>query len=113
MRASEVSVLLLMLSTCTAQEVECLCVLPRLMVLDLVGNPLVASTEGYRLLLLYRLSCLKVLDGAAADATELAAAQAQHAGRLTISLLVGHTQRAACLARTVLDLLVCVCVSLS
>jgi Leucine-rich repeat (LRR) protein len=67
------------------QEAERLSVLPRLLVLDLAGNPLVSATDGYRLLMLYK---LKVLDGIAADATELAAAQAQHAGRLTVGMLV-------------------------
>jgi hypothetical protein len=62
--------------------------LPNLVVLDLVGNPLVVATEGYRLLLLFKLRCLKVLDGTAADAAELASAQAQHAGRLTLSMVV-------------------------
>lgn len=62
--------------------------LPHLVVLDLVGNPVVCATEGYRLLLLFKLRALKVLDGVAADAAELAAAQAEYAGRLTLSLLV-------------------------
>lgn len=63
-------------------------VLARLVVLDLAGNPLVTATDGYRLLLLYKLRSLKVLDGAPADAAELQAAQAQHAGRLTVGMLV-------------------------
>lgn len=66
-------------------------VLPHLVVLDLVGNPVVSATEGYRLLLLFKLRALKVLDGVAADAAELAAAQAEYAGRLTLSLLVSNT----------------------
>lgn len=70
------------------QEAERLSMLPNLVVLDLVGNPLVVATEGYRPLLLFKLRCLKVLDGTAADAAELASAQAQHAGRLTLSMVV-------------------------
>jgi hypothetical protein len=70
------------------QEVERVSVLPHLVVLDLVGNPVVSATDGYRLLLLFKLRALKVLDGVAADAAELAAAQAEYAGRLTLSLLV-------------------------
>lgn len=73
---------------CGLQEVERLSVLPHLVVLDLVGNPVVSATDGYRLLLLFKLRALKVLDGVAADAAELAAAQAAYAGRLTLSLLV-------------------------
>lgn len=78
------------------QEVERLAVLPRLVVLDLVGNPVVSDTDGYRLLLLFKLRALKVLDGVAADAAELAAAQAEYAGRLTLSLLVSWVNFEAC-----------------
>jgi ABC-type proline/glycine betaine transport system permease subunit len=61
--------------------------LPSLAVLDLSGTPL-ATTEGYRLLVLFRLPRLKVLDGTPAGAAEVATAHAQHAGRLTLSQLV-------------------------
>lgn len=71
------------------QEAERLSMLARLAVLDLTGNPLVTATDGYRLLLLYKLRSLKVLDGTPTDAAELQAAQGQHAGRLTVGMLVG------------------------
>jgi hypothetical protein len=65
-------------------------VLPRLVILDLEGNPLVAACADYRHLLLYRLRHLKVLDGAPATAAELAAARAKYSGRLTMSFLVSR-----------------------
>lgn len=70
------------------QEAERLSVLPRLVILYLEGNPLVAAAEDYRHLLLYRLRHLKVLDGAPATAAELATARAKYSGRLTMSFLV-------------------------
>jgi hypothetical protein len=82
------------------QEAERLSVLPRLLVLDLAGNWLVSATDGYRLLMLYKLSSLKVLDGIAADATELAAAQAQHAGRLTLDMLVSWVDSCTMIANS-------------
>jgi hypothetical protein len=77
------------------QEAERLSVLPRLVILDLEGNPLIAACEDYRHLLLYRLRHLKVLDGAPATAAELAAARAKYSGRLTMSFLVSSTAQAA------------------
>lgn len=73
------------------QEAERLAVLPKLVILDLAGNPLVSSSEDYRPLLLYRLRHLKVLDGLPAEPAELAAARAKYSGRLTLSFLVGIT----------------------
>lgn len=58
------------------------------MILDLADNLLVAATEDYRLVLLYRLRHLKVLDGVPAEPAELAAARAKYSGRLTMSFLV-------------------------
>lgn len=87
---------------CLLQEAERgLSALPCLVVLDLYGNPLAAATEGCRLLLLFKLPCLKVLDGRPADAAELAAAREQHAGRLTISALVSgaNSHQATCRCR--------------
>lgn len=73
-----------------SQEVELLSVLSSLVVLDLAGNPLMAAANNdHRLWLLYKLGGLKVLNGIAADAAELAVAQAHHAGRLTLGMLVG------------------------
>ncbi|WIA10534.1 hypothetical protein OEZ85_010722 [Tetradesmus obliquus] len=69
------------------KEAERLSVLPRLVILYLEGNPLVAAAEDYRHLLLYRLRHLKVLDGAPATAAELATARAKYSGRLTTSFL--------------------------
>lgn len=87
-----------------SQEVELLSVLSSLVVLDLVGNPLMeAANTDHRLWLLYKLGGLKVLNGIAADAAELAAAQAQHAGRLTLGMLVGVA--VWCLRRMHLSLL--------
>jgi hypothetical protein len=72
------------------QEVDILSALSSLVVLDLVGNPLMLTAgDDHRLWLLYKLGGLKVLNGIAPDAAELAAAQAQHAGRLTLGMLVG------------------------
>lgn len=72
------------------QEAERLAVLPRLVILDLVNNPLVSACEEYRLLLLYRLRHLKVLDGVPAEPAELASARAKYSGRLTFSFLVSR-----------------------
>lgn len=67
---------------------ERLSVLPSLIILDLVGNPLTSGTEDYRHRLLYKLRHLKVLDGVPAEPAELAAARAKYSGRLTLSFLV-------------------------
>jgi hypothetical protein len=70
------------------QEAERLSTLPALVILDLAGNPMISCTEDYRLLLLYRLRHLKVLDGTPAQTSELALARAKYSGRLTMSFLV-------------------------
>ena len=39
--------------------------LPNLVILDLYGNPVVTSSDNYRLFVIYHLKCLKALDGTA------------------------------------------------
>jgi Leucine-rich repeat (LRR) protein len=67
--------------------------LPRLLILDMSGNPMSQLAE-YRLYAIYNMKKLKVLDGVAIEAGELNAAREQYSGRLTEDLLaeiLGHT----------------------
>lgn len=75
------------------KEVLSLKDLPKLIILDLSGNPL-CRHEKYRLYTVYHLRRLKVLDGVGVDNTEQAAARDRFSGRLTAEFLeekIGHT----------------------
>eukprot|EP00899_Mesostigma_viride_P013450 jgi/Mesvir1/22105/Mv18710-RA.1 len=74
------------------RSILCLRALPRLIIMDLAGNGC-CSAPDYRLYSIFQFKRLKVLDGAAVDATEQQAARARFAGRLTEDLLeerLGH-----------------------
>ncbi|KAL3155218.1 Leucine-rich repeat-containing protein 9 [Trebouxia sp. C0010 RCD-2024] len=71
------------------REVGHLKALPKLIILDLTGNP-VAAQHDYRLYTVYHLRKLKVLDGGAVEAGEQAASRNLYAGRLTLDGLVEH-----------------------
>eukprot|EP00854_Cymbomonas_tetramitiformis_P014094 gene14094-16667_t len=74
------------------REVQQLKDLPKLIILDLLGNPL-CQCQDYRLYVVYHLRKLKVLDGMGIEATEQAAAKSKYAGKLTLDFLeerVGH-----------------------
>lgn len=60
--------------------------LPKLIILDLCGNPVCAAPR-YRLYTIYHLRRLKVLDGSSIDAAEQAAARERYSGRLTVDFL--------------------------
>ena len=60
--------------------------LPKLIILDLAGNPLCISPN-YRLYVIYRLSRLKVLDGISIDTEEQNASKDQYFGRLNLEFL--------------------------
>ena len=68
------------------KEVSALRDLPRLIILDLSGNPCVGE-EGYRLHTIFQLKKLKVLDGVSIDSTESAVAKDTFAGRISTELL--------------------------
>ena len=74
------------------KEVLFLKELPKLIILDLSGNPLCAHAT-YRLYTVYHLRRLKVLDGVGVDSAEQSAARERYSGRLTAEFLeekIGH-----------------------
>lgn len=74
------------------KEVLFLKELPKLIILDLSGNPL-CSHATYRLYTVYHLRRLKVLDGVGVDTAEQGAARERYSGRLTAEFLeekIGH-----------------------
>lgn len=62
--------------------------LPRLLILDLSGNPLTNTTPNYRLFTIYQLRKLKVLDGVSIDSIESNSAKEQYSGKLTKDFLM-------------------------
>ncbi len=71
--------------------------LPKLLILDLSGNP-VCELEEYRLYTIYHLRKLKVLDGTGIDAAEYNQAKETYSGKVTEDLLgeiLGHKYYAA------------------
>jgi hypothetical protein len=64
-------------------EIDNLRMLPKLIIVDLAGNP-VCNDSCYRLYVLYCVRRLKVLDGASITAEESAAAKEKYSGRLTL-----------------------------
>ena len=60
--------------------------LPRLIILDLAGNPIVRN-DSYRLYTIFNLRRLKVLDGLGVDVAEAQAAKEEYSGRLTLDFL--------------------------
>lgn len=79
------------------REINSLKMLPRLIILDLIGNPIV-ETDEYRLYTVFHLRKLKVLDSVAIDLTEAGNAKQRYAGRLTRDLIeerLGHSLEAA------------------
>ena len=75
------------------KEVQQLKELPKLIILDLLGNPLCES-EDYRSYTVYQLRKLKVLDGVGIEANEQQHAKERFAGRLTPDALIerlGHS----------------------
>jgi Leucine-rich repeat (LRR) protein len=93
------------------QRVRCL---PRLIILDLSGNPC-CEIEDYRSVVLYLGRRLKVLDGRTVEAAEQGAARAKYAGRLTTDFLVeqlGHSAFASirtCVPTSLFFLLLLLC----
>ncbi len=74
------------------REVLHLKALPKLIILDLSGNPLGSNPE-YRLYTIFHLKKLKVLDGMGVEGSEQAAANDTYSGRLTEDFLldkIGH-----------------------
>jgi len=76
------------------REVQRLRELPKLIILDLSGNPCsTAAPEDYRLYVIFNVRKLKVLDGAPIEAAEQASAKSKYSGRLTLEFLeerLGH-----------------------
>ena len=74
------------------RELNKLKTLPKLIILDLLGNPL-CELEDYRHFTIYHLKKLKVLDGAGVEAEEQTVAKQKYAGRLTLDFIeerIGH-----------------------
>mmetsp|Transcript_24462 Transcript_24462/g.61912 ORF Transcript_24462/g.61912 Transcript_24462/m.61912 type:complete len:537 (-) Transcript_24462:1523-3133(-) len=74
------------------KEVQQLKEMPKLIILDLLGNPLCEDPE-YRHYSIYHLKHLKVLDGKGIDGAEQASAKEKYAGKLTMEYLtdkIGH-----------------------
>jgi len=74
-------------------QIHQLKVLPKLIIVDLSGNP-VCSEQDYRLYTLYYLRRLKVLDGLSIHTSEILDAKEKYSGRLTDQILtdlLGHT----------------------
>ena len=74
------------------KEVQHLKELPKLIILDLSGNPL-CKHASYRLYCIYYLRKLKVLDGIGVDPTEQQLAREKYSGKLTAEFLaekIGH-----------------------
>eukprot|EP01059_Diplonema_ambulator_P035367 TRINITY_DN8290_c0_g1_i2.p1 TRINITY_DN8290_c0_g1~~TRINITY_DN8290_c0_g1_i2.p1 ORF type:complete len:1479 (+),score=580.35 TRINITY_DN8290_c0_g1_i2:85-4521(+) len=69
------------------KEVNYLRDIPKLIILDLSGNPLCFETE-YRLFTVFSIKKLKVLDGASIDITESTKAKETFAGKMNTELLV-------------------------
>ena len=63
--------------------------LPKLIILDMFGNPCFEDAN-YRLHTIFYLKKLKVLDGVPVDMTELNAARDKYAGRITEEWLEEH-----------------------
>ena len=68
------------------REVQQLKSLPKLIIMDLLGNPL-CGQEDYRYYIIFHLRRIKVLDGAGIEATEQAVAKNRYAGKLTRDFL--------------------------
>ena len=64
------------------REVQHLKTLPKLIILDMVGNP-ACDLPDYRHYVVYYLRRVKVLDGVGVEASDLSAAKSKYAGRLT------------------------------
>lgn len=74
------------------KEAQMLKQLPKLIILDLSGNPMCQQRQ-YRLYCVYYLRKLKVLDGIGVDQGEQQAAREQYSGKLTAEFLadkIGH-----------------------
>ena len=74
------------------REVQLLKNFSKLIILDLLGNPLCDDYD-YRGYTVYHLRKLKVLDGTTVESSEQAAARSKYLGRLTVDMLeeqVGH-----------------------
>ena len=68
--------------------------LPRLIILDVSGNPFCANVSTYRLFIIYRVKKLKVLDGVGVNQGEAAAAKEKYCGKLTKEMVTdkaGHS----------------------
>lgn len=77
----------------TLKEINYIRALPKLLILDLSGNPVCKQKE-YRSYIIYNLKKLKVLDGIGIDANEQQQAKEMFAGKLTEDLLneiLGHS----------------------
>jgi Leucine-rich repeat (LRR) protein len=96
------------------KEVKHLKEMPKMIILDLSGNPLCAH-EFYRLYSVYYLQKLKVLDGAGVDVNERSLARERYSGKLTFDFLtekLGHSEfeqvreleLASCRLREIVDL---------
>ena len=73
-------------SVAELREVQQLKSLPKLIIMDLLGNPLCAQDD-YRCYIIYHLRRIKVLDGMGVEAAEQAVAKNKYAGRLTRDFL--------------------------
>ena len=74
------------------QEIDYLRQLPKLIILDLSGNPLCSAVD-YRLYTLFRMRRLKVLDGSSVQIEEFTQAREKFSGKLTREILssrLGH-----------------------
>jgi hypothetical protein len=68
-------------NVCELRQLQSLKELPKLIILDLSGNPL-CSSDNYRLYAIYHLAKLKVLDGVGVSQPEVTAARKRYAGRV-------------------------------
>jgi Leucine-rich repeat (LRR) protein len=74
-------------------EIEYLKGLPRLIILDVSGNPF-CNVDSYRLYTIYRIKKLKVLDGVGVSSNEVMNAKEKFCGKLTKEIIVdkvGHS----------------------
>lgn len=71
------------------RELQYLRGLPRLLILDLLGNP-VSKEDGYRLYGVYYLKKLKVLDGVSIERGEVNSARERYAGHISLDYLTDH-----------------------
>eukprot|EP00755_Sulcionema_specki_P010169 Sspe_Gene.6755::Locus_2269_Transcript_1_1_Confidence_1.000_Length_4905::g.6755::m.6755 len=87
----------------STKEINILRDVPKLIILDLSGNPLCSETE-YRLYTIFSLKKLKVLDGMSIDLNESNKAKETFAGKMTAELLSEKVKRSPAEWSSITDL---------